>query len=163
MSHIIAADSWSMKQMLHITERLREKHLNWTIIQASFHFRCNQLLDPISWLSEIVYSWWKPKWADYFDGNPFKRVNIKGKQPEDVDRKDRRKIKPFQTISPSNRCFQNYPKVGTFKAVTERRFYNSCFSTRTIRISHQRKQRRRLKQRASSCPQVGRNHAQHRP
>jgi len=48
--------------------------------------------------------------ADYFDGNPFKRVNIKGKQPEDTGRKDQRKIKPFQTISPSNRCFQNYPK-----------------------------------------------------
>lgn len=54
MSHIIAVDSWSMKQTLHITEKLREKHLNWTITQARFHS-----LQPVAWLqlSPVAINW----------------------------------------------------------------------------------------------------------
>merc|ERR1711931_10091 len=46
--------------------------------------------------------------ADYFDHNPFKRVNI-NKPAEAEGQKVKLKITPFQTISPSNRCFQSYP------------------------------------------------------
>ena len=67
------------------------------------------------------------------------------------------KGKEFSTVSPWGhvRCAQ-IERVGLFsvKLIT---------STHTIHISHQRKRRRRLRQRASSCPQVGPNHAQHHP
>lgn len=47
--------------------------------------------------------------GDYFDNNPFKRVDMKKPAQETKDPLKQRKFKPFQTISPSNRCFQNYP------------------------------------------------------
>jgi len=47
--------------------------------------------------------------ADYFDHNPFKRVNINKPAEDNLAQKVKLKITPFQTISPSNRCFQSYP------------------------------------------------------
>jgi len=47
--------------------------------------------------------------AEFFDHNPFKRVNMNSQEDGGLTQRVKLKITPFQTISPSNRCFQSYP------------------------------------------------------